>query len=235
MPDSRQKILVFIPTYNDFGVLNAIIDDVSDTLPDARVLVVDDGSHRQARIDRPVLYVRLPFNLGLGASTHIAMDYALDNDYDILLRVDADGQHPVSEAARLVDSLQEGADVVVASRENRDAGRGLRNVLSRIVRRYLYYAARITTAKAIPLDINSGFMAMSSKAMQTINEMELERYPEPQIVMFAAESDLHVREVGVTQKQRQQGVSTLGLWAAMRLVFRVTVYAMLILVRKKVA
>lgn len=235
MTGSGQKVLVFIPTYNDFGVLHAIVDDVAATLPDARVLVVDDGSHRQMEVDRPVLFARLPFNLGLGTSTHIAMDYALENNYDILLRIDADGQHPVSEAARLVDALREGADVVVASRENRDIGRGLRNILARIVRRYLYYAARVTTARAIPLDINSGFMALSNKAMRTINDVELERYPEPQIVMFAAEEGLDVREVGVTQMERQQGESTLGLWAAMRLVFRVTVYAMLILVRKKVA
>ena len=95
----RERVLVFVPTYNDAEHLVQIAEDVAANLAHATVLVIDDGS--RPRIDPSALpagtlHVRLAENFGLGVCTHIAFDHALGHDYAAVVRIDADGQHPVA-------------------------------------------------------------------------------------------------------------------------------------------
>jgi dolichol-phosphate mannosyltransferase len=93
------KVLILIPTYNDFARLGELIGEIERSIGDARILVIDDGSAVPIDLNsssKGVLYVRLPDNYGLGVCMQVAFDHALYNGYDSLVRVDADGQHPVS-------------------------------------------------------------------------------------------------------------------------------------------
>ncbi len=118
--ESRATTLVLIPCLDEGPRIGGIVAEVRGLLPDADVLVVDDGSTDDTA-DRAeeagAEVVRLPFNLGYGAALQTGYKYALEQGYQQLVQLDGDGQHPPAEARRLLDTLQEtGSDLVVGSR-----------------------------------------------------------------------------------------------------------------------
>src|SRR5580765_6904313 len=112
--------LVFIPAWNEEGNLPAALDELHLELPDVDVLVVDDGStDRTADIAREHGAEVLSFGANRGLTVGIASGYrwALEHGYTFCGRVDADGQHPVHELARLLVMVKEDrCDVAVGSR-----------------------------------------------------------------------------------------------------------------------
>ncbi len=115
------RTLVFIPAWNEEASIASVIHDVRESLPDADVLVVDDGSldatASRAREAGGVMVASLPFNQGLGAALQTGYIYALREGYDICAHLDADGQHPPFEVARLVEEVRaDRADLVIGSR-----------------------------------------------------------------------------------------------------------------------
>ncbi|MGH3265026.1 MAG: glycosyltransferase family 2 protein [Trebonia sp.] len=99
------RTLVFIPAWNEEASIAAVIGDVRQALPEADILVVDDGS-ADATASRArkagALVASLPFNQGLGAALQTGYLYALREGYDCCAHLDADGQHPAGEVARLL-------------------------------------------------------------------------------------------------------------------------------------
>jgi glycosyltransferase involved in cell wall biosynthesis len=112
--------IVFIPAWNEEQNLPAVLDDLKQGLPDADVLVVDDGStDGTADVAREHGAEVLSFGVNRGLTVGIASGYrwALDHGYAFCGRVDADGQHPVHELARLLAMVKEDrCDVAVGSR-----------------------------------------------------------------------------------------------------------------------
>ena len=112
--------LVFIPAWNEEQNIGAVIQELRGELPEADVLVVDDGSTDQtAAVAR--LYgaevLSLDGNQGLRIGIASGYRWALDHDYAYCGRVDADGQHPAAELARLLARVYAGeCDVAVGSR-----------------------------------------------------------------------------------------------------------------------
>ena len=58
---------------------------------------------------------RLPFNLGVGAAVRTGLRYAVDNGYQRVVVVDADGQHDPATIATMLGALDDGADMVIGS------------------------------------------------------------------------------------------------------------------------
>jgi len=175
----------------------------------------------------------MPVNFGLGVATHIAFDHALRHGFQALVRVDADGQHPIEAVSQLLSPLQNGdADIVVARRVNRSEGRGLRNIAAKVVRTYLSLVGRLMSGGATPRDLNSGFFALNREAISVLNSTLLEHYPEPQMFVLAARRGLRVVEVEVAQRTRQHGVSTVTLGHALRLLYRFNIFVLAELLQK---
>ena len=112
--------LVFVPAWNEEGSLPAVLEELAAELPDADVLVVDDGStDATASLAREAGAQVLSFgeNRGLKAAIAGGYGYALEHGYAFCGRVDADGQHPVAELRRLLDLVRSGTcDVAFGSR-----------------------------------------------------------------------------------------------------------------------
>lgn len=227
------ELLVFIPTYNDYEVVGEIIAEIRSTLPESQILVLDDGSQVQdnanvfddLRSDPNILFYRLPTNFGLGVCTNIAFDFALSADYPNIVRIDADGQHLVSDIPQLLGPLREGnADLIVGTRINRNSRRGVRGSIAIVARQYMSLMARILTDRRAPLDVNSGFFAANKRAMATLNQFQYERYPEPQMYILGCRRGLRVQEVSISQREREHGSSTLTLGHALRLFYRFNIF-----------
>lgn len=111
------RFLTALPVYNEERYVSGVLDDVRRY--SQNVLVVDDGSSDATpellRARGDIQLVSHPRNLGYGAALKTAFEYAVAEDYDVLVTIDCDGQHEPQRIPRFVAATR-GADVVSGSR-----------------------------------------------------------------------------------------------------------------------
>jgi glycosyltransferase involved in cell wall biosynthesis len=208
--------LVFLPAWNEEESLPAVLDELGSGLPQADVLVVDDGStDRTAEIARAqgAEVISFESNRGLPAGIAAGYQYALENDYAFCGRIDADGQHPVEELARLLDKVRSGeCDVAIGSRFASGDGfapyryhpSGARRFGTALLRRAMKVALRRPF-----LDATSGMYAANAKALPVLARPYTSEAPEVQAILRLNEAGLRVEEVPVNMRDRASGESKL--------------------------
>jgi glycosyltransferase involved in cell wall biosynthesis len=229
--------LVFIPAWNEEGNLPAVLDELHGELPDADVLVIDDGStDRTAEIAREHGAEVLSFGENRGLQAGIAAGYAWANEhgYAFCGRVDADGQHPAAELRRLLELVRSGeADVAVGSRFVSGPGyepyryepEGIRRLGTGLLRRSM----RVALGRPFN-DATSGLYAASAKALPALAKPYSSGAPEVEAVLRLHDEGLRVAEVPVDMRERASGESKLQGKKAFLLV--VTVIATLVGARR---
>jgi glycosyltransferase involved in cell wall biosynthesis len=114
------KPLVLVPAFNEAARIGPVLAGVWKAVPDATVLVVDDGSTDDtAAVARAAgaRVVRLPFNLGAGVAAQTGYKLAEREGYDCVIHLDADGQHEPADIPALLAVVARGeADVAIGSR-----------------------------------------------------------------------------------------------------------------------
>ncbi len=208
--------LVFIPAWNEEQNLPAVLDELRGELPDADVLVVDDGSTDQtAEVARKHGAEVLSFgeNRGLRAGIAAGYTWALDHGYAYCGRVDADGQHPASELRRLLELVKaDETDVAVGSRFVSGPGyepyryepEGIRKLGTGLLRRSM----RVALGRPFN-DATSGLYAASAKALPALSRPYESGAPEVEAVLRLHDEGLRVAEVPVDMRERASGESKL--------------------------
>jgi glycosyltransferase involved in cell wall biosynthesis len=113
-----ERLLVLMPAWNEELGVGTVVKEVQAALPDADVLVIDDGStDRTAEVatGAGARVLSLPYNLGVGGAMRAGYRYATRSGYGYSVQVDADGQHDPAEIPRLLDQLAD-ADLVIGAR-----------------------------------------------------------------------------------------------------------------------
>ncbi len=118
MPSSAPKILALIPAYNEQDRITPVLTEARQHLP---VLVVDDGS-RDATADRAeaagVHVLRQIPNQGKGAALVAGFRWALDEGYEAVITLDADGQHDSAEIPAFLEAYQaRHSDLIIGARD----------------------------------------------------------------------------------------------------------------------
>jgi glycosyltransferase involved in cell wall biosynthesis len=193
-----------------------VIDDVRARLPEADVLVVDDGSTdetpaRAAAAGATV--ASLPFNQGLGAALQTGYLYALREGYDFCAHLDADGQHPPAEVARLLKEVRaDRADLVIGSRY-REQGEvqsdDYKPTLSRRIGTSVFRFFLTLATRQRFTDTTSGMRAANRRVMQLFSENYSPDFAEIESLQLAVRQGLRVEEVPVRMLERAGGASFL--------------------------
>jgi len=222
--------LIFIPAWNEEGSLPDVLDELSAELPEADILVVDDGStDRTAEVAREHGAQVLSFgeNRGLRAAIAAGYGYAAEHGYAFCGRVDADGQHPVAELRKLLELVRSGEwDVAVGSRFATAGGNGFSR------ERYESSAARrlgtglLRRSMEVVLDEpfhdpTSGMYAVNARALPLLARPYSSGAPEVEGILRLHDEGLRVTEVPVEMRQRAVGESKLHGKKAIVLVFTV--------------
>jgi glycosyltransferase involved in cell wall biosynthesis len=231
---AEPHVLVVIPAWNEAASVGGVVTRVRMTLPSADVVVVDDGStDRTARVARlaGAWVVSLPYNLGVGGAMRTGYRLAEREGHDVVVQVDADGQHDPAELPQLLAGLRD-ADLVIGARF---AGvgdylvRGPRSwamrVLSRTVGRIV--GSRLT-------DVTSGYRAANRQTIRVFARHYPAQYlgDTVEALVIAHRNGLRIAQVPVAMRRREAGVPSQRVPAAVVYLLRATLALGLALVRQ---
>lgn len=189
------RVCAVIPARDAASTIGPVVRGLRTTLPDATVIVIDDGSSdetgavaRQAGAE----VVRHTLNQGKGAALQTGFDEALRLGADAVLALDADGQHDPEWAPRLLAGLTE-ADLVVGSRlQSRDGMPWLRRVTNDVTSWWVSRLARTDIE-----DSQSGYRAIRATVLRRVRP-EARRFEyESEFLVTAARAGFRIAAVSI--------------------------------------
>jgi dolichol-phosphate mannosyltransferase len=227
------RVAVVIPTYNERENIRPVTARLRSTVPSADVLIVDDNSpdgtgniaDELAAADKHIHVLHRPAKAGLGAAYVAGFEAALDQGYDTIVEMDADGSHQPEELPKLLAALTS-ADIVLGSRWM-PGGKTLnwpksRELLSRVGNVY----ARMMLG--IPLrDITGGYRAYRASALWEIGLENVESVGycfQIDLVRRAVQAGLTAAEVPITFVDRTHGASKMSNAIVREALWRVTLW-----------
>ena len=154
MKSEEKKISIIIPAYNEQKSIQQLITQIKNCTSVDEIIVVDDGSTDQTEVlatEAGARVIKHPYNKGNGAAIKTGIREARG---DILVFMDADGQHDASFINSLLEEMDT-FDMVVGARINKKGEAFHRNMANNL---YNLFASYITGKKI--LDLTSGFRAI---------------------------------------------------------------------------
>jgi glycosyltransferase involved in cell wall biosynthesis len=233
-PQAPKRVLVVVPAWNEQGSVGAVVSEIRKECPQAAVLVVDDGSGDLTSVvarNAGALVCRLPFNLGVGGAMRAGYRYAQREGYDVVVQVDADGQHDVGYVRPLIEAL-DSADIVIGARfagEGSYPARGPRRWAMALLALVLSRLAHTRLS-----DVTSGFRATNRRGIAVFATHYPAEYLGDTVesLVIALRTGCRVTQVPVAMRSRVEGrASQTSLRAAIYLL-RAVVALGLALVRR---
>lgn len=172
---SKSHVIVVLPAFNEELVIGEVIDRVINELSKInnicpQLIVVDDGSTDETNkivLAKGVEVIKHVINRGLGGSIMTGLEYARMKQADVLVTMDADGQHNPKNIYELIKPIVEQQyDVVIGSRF---LGKS-KNL--NIIRKLILKGGNLITYLLFGIyssDSQSGFRAFSKRAINSIN------------------------------------------------------------------
>lgn len=197
------KPLIIIPAYNEAANIPELVSNIKAL--NYEYLVINDCSQDNSAdlYDQlGINHLDLGINLGLASVTQVGFKYAVDYDYDSVIVIDGDGQHPPKYIKALLDKVDEGYDYVVGSRfKSRKKPWSVRMLGSRIL---CFFILMKTGCKVT--DPTSGMRAMGKTVIREFAE-NLNFIAEPDALTYVLNKKHKVLEVQVDMEDRENGES----------------------------
>lgn len=203
-------IQVVIPAYNEEESIESVVRELPDSVYDyhVRPLVVSDGSvdgtARRAEANGTLVVEHL-INQGQGGALQTGFEIAKQNNAEIVVTMDGDGQHPPDELKRLIRPIVEDkADFVMGSRYLGDDGSGNGPVRRAGIWTFTKIINILT--KSNITDCTNGFRAIRGSRIGDLRLTE-ERFSAPELIIEARKHGLRVKELPITVQERNAGES----------------------------
>lgn len=205
------RILLLIPAYNEEAAIGAVVAEARGALGEIPVLVVDDCSHDSTCAQAAAAGARvlaLPCHLGLGGCVQAGYRLAHELGFDIVVRIDGDGQHDPRDVPRLIDALrQSGAEMAIGVRDPADPG-----FRTGLVRRagIAFFKLLLRPVLGRPVsDPTSGFVAVNRRALHLFSRTFPLEYPEIEALVVLQRRRFRFVEVRCRMRRRLAGRSTI--------------------------
>ncbi len=227
------RIVVIIPTFNELTTITPIVTRVRAAVPEAFILIADDNSpdgtgrvaDELAAVDDHVLVMHRLGKEGLGAAYLAGFAWALQEGYDVVVEMDADGSHQPEQLPRLLDALRS-ADLVLGSRwvaggktENWPKSR---QFISRGGSAYTRFML------GVPIhDATGGYRAFRADTLRRLDlhEVASQGYCfQIDLAWRALQRGMKVREVPITFVERTSGASKMSRKIVVEALWRVTAW-----------
>ena len=201
------KTLIIIPAYNEALNIEKTVTDVTENTNYDYIIINDCSKDNTKEIceQNGFNILSLPINYGLTSGIQVGMKYAYQNNYDIAIQFDGDGQHQAKYLKDLVKEIEdENCQIAIGSRfVSEKKPHSLRMLGSNIIS----LCIKITTGKTIK-DTTSGMRAYNKQA---INEFIKNKSltPEPDTLVYMMIKGMKIKEVQVEMKDREFGESYL--------------------------
>ena len=230
------RVLVIIPCFNEgkniekvINNINSFVDSCSEAKFDLDYIIINDCSTDDTLdvcVKNDFSFLSLPVNLGIGGCVQTGYRFAFDNDYDIAIQHDGDGQHDPGYFNDIIAPiLSHDADIVIGSRFIEKHGfqsTGLRRfgiaLLSMII--------RICTGKKI-YDVTSGYRATNRKFIELFARQYAQDYPEPEAIVDAVRNNARIVEIPVIMHERIEGKSSINMFKSMYYMIKVSLSILL--------
>ena len=235
MPDRRRVAIV--PARNEEDAVARVVAELREFDPGLDVVVIDDGStdataERAAAAGAAV--VSLPYNLGIGGAVQTGFKYALEHGYEIVIRLDGDGQHDPQEIPNLLAPLERGeADVVVGSRFAEGGGDYKAPFARRAGIRWFAQLVSLLTRQTLT-DTTSGFQAVNARAIRLFAADYPHDYPEVEAVVMVVRHRLRIVEVPAQMRGRETGRSSITMLRSLYYAIKVTLALLVGIFRRRV-
>ncbi len=240
-----KRRLVVIPTYNEAGNIKSLIDQLFTSIPGVEVMIVDDGSPDGTALickglqenNKKLHLIERHTKNGIGSAYRMAFIWALEQGFDEIIEMDADGSHQVSDLLRMIDAATTNSDLrlIIGSRWIR-GGKTVnwsrsRELLSRVANRYV----RIALGMGVN-DATAGFRIYSAQTLRKIDlgHIRSEGYSfQIEMTRAAYKSGAVIIEVPITFKERENGVSKMSKKIVLEAMFLVTAWGLKRMLRIK--
>ena len=211
------KTLIIIPAYNEAQNIEKTVKDVINNTDYDYIIINDCSKDNTKEVCEKNNFniLSLPINYGLTSGIQVGMKYAYQNDYDIVIQFDGDGQHQAKYLKDLVKEIEENnIDIAIGSRfATTKKPHSLRMLGSNLIS----VCIKLVTGKTIK-DTTSGMRAYNKKAIQEfITNKSLT--PEPDTIVYMIKKGMKVKEIQVEMSEREFGESYLNSFKAIEYMF----------------
>lgn len=211
------KILLVIPAYNEeeniLKTYQKIVDYNKKNETNYDVIVINDGSKdntKQILEENSIPHINLVHNLGIGGAVQTGYKYALENNYDIAIQYDGDGQHDVRYIEKLIKPIiDKKADLVIGSRFlDKNSSDFKSTWIRRIGINFISFLIKLCTGKKVT-DTTSGFRAANKDVISCFASKYPIDSPEPASFVAITRKGYKTTEVSVSMNAREGGTSSI--------------------------
>ena len=210
------KVLLIIPAYNEQENIEKTVKKIEKSNQEIEYIVINDGSTdntEEILKEKNINHIKLVNNLGIGGAVQTGYKYAFENNFDIAIQFDGDGQHDVNYISKVCEPLINGqADMCIGTRYlDKNESKFQSTFMRRLGSNIISIVIKIFTGKKIT-DPTSGFRAVNRVVIEEFAKNYPTEYPEPESTVSLLVNNYRVAEVPVSMNERDGGVSSIRIW-----------------------
>jgi glycosyltransferase involved in cell wall biosynthesis len=236
----KLNIVLIIPAFNEaenlpllFPRFKHVVASLEEIGYNAKMVVINDGSSDDtASISKQngADIVSHPFNLGVCAALHSGFLYGVRNDVDILITVDADGQHNPEDIIYLINEFSNGAEnVLIGSRFIKNTGYKKEFFRFAGIKAFSLLVKAVTKLEIH--DVTSGFRVFDKDVIKFLAKNFPQEYPDAEVLIMLSKFGFKVGEKPLSMNPRLHGTSFHNWRTALTYPFKNLIAIIVVLLR----
>lgn len=218
------KTLIIIPAYNEALNIEKTVQDIIQNTNYDYVIINDGSKDNTLEILKrnKFNYINLVSNLGIGGAVQTGYKYAYQNNYDIAVQFDGDGQHDAKYIKNICEPIINGqADMCIGTRYlDKSSSKFQSTAMRRFGSTIISFFIKLCCHKKIT-DPTSGFRAINKSIIARFAKEYPKEYPEPESTVSLLVNKYKVMEVPVSMNERIGGVSSIKPWKSIDYMLKV--------------